>query len=260
MGFDACHPSVRPPNSFLGPASLVRATVAVVDRSDIDVVFLDAGGVLLYPDWERISRILAKHGITATSAQLAEAEFPAKRRMDDAGFRSSTGDITEPDGYLGWVVKATGIDYDDEALHAAARDFQAEHVRANLWSVVPDEVHPALRRLRAAGYLLGLISNTEDNLRPVLARTGLDAYFDSLVLSSEVGSEKPEPAIFREALREMAVAPERAIFVGDFYSIDVAGARGVGITPILLDARGLSPDRDVTRVASLTELADLLGA
>lgn len=229
-----------------------------MDRSDIDVVFLDAGGVLLYPDWERISRILAKHRITATSAQLAEGEFPAKRRMDDAGFRSSTGDITEPDGYLGWVVKATGIDYDDEALHAAAREFQAEHLRANLWSVVPDEVHPALRRLRAAGYRLGLISNTEDNLRPVLARTGLDAYFDSLVLSSEVSSEKPDPVIFREALGQMAVSPERAIFVGDFYSIDVAGARAVGITPILLDPKGLSPDRDVARIASLTELAELL--
>jgi HAD superfamily hydrolase (TIGR01509 family) len=231
-----------------------------IDPRNVEVVFLDAGGVLLYPDWERVSRILERHGIVATSAQLAEAEFPAKRRMDDAGFTTSTGDITEPDGYLGWVVKAAGMDFDHEALHAAARDFQAEHVRANLWSVVPDEVHPALRRLRAAGYRLGLISNTEDNLRPVLARTGLDAYFDSLVLSSEVGSEKPNPVIFREALRQMAVSPERAIFVGDFYSIDVVGARGVGITPILLDARGLSSDHDVARVASLTDLAELLEA
>ena len=57
----------------------------------------------------------------------------------------------------------------------------------------------------------------------------------------------------------MAVSPDRAIFVGDFYSIDVAGARGIGITPILLDVKGLSADRDVARVASLTELARLLG-
>jgi len=231
-----------------------------LDPKQVEVVFLDAGGVLLYPDWERVSRILARYGITATSAQLADAEFPAKRRMDDAGFSTTTGDITEPDGYLGWVVRAAGIDYDHDALHAAARDFRDEHIRANLWSVMPDQVPPALRRLCAAGYRLGLISNTEDNLRPVLARTGLDAYFESLVLSSEVGSEKPDPAIFREALGQMAVSPEHAIFVGDFYSIDVVGARGVGITPILLDARRLSADRDVQRVVSLTELADLLSA
>ena len=223
-------------------------------------MFLDAGGVLLYPDWERVSGILAKYGIAATSAQLAEAEFPAKRRMDDAGFRTTTGDLTEPDGYLGWVVKAAGIGFDHEALHVAAREFHEEHLRANLWSVVPDEVQPALSGLRAAGYRLGLISNTEDNLRAVLARTGLDANFESLVLSAEVGSEKPEPAIFQEALRQMAVAPEHAVFVGDFYAIDVVGARGVGITPILLDARGLSADRDVTRVGSLAELVEVLGA
>jgi HAD superfamily hydrolase (TIGR01509 family) len=231
-----------------------------LDPKQVEVVLLDAGGVLLYPDWARVSRILARYGIAATSAQLAEAEFPAKRRMDDAGFSTTTGDITEPDGYLGWVVKAAGIDYDHDALHAAAREFQDEHVRANLWSVMPDEVPPALGRLRAAEYRLGLISNTEDNLRPVLARTGLDAYFESLVLSSEVGSEKPDPAIFRQAMRQMAVSPEHAIFVGDFYSIDVVGARGVGITPILLDVKGLSADRDVTRVESLMDLAAQLGA
>lgn len=229
-------------------------------RTDVDVVFLDAGGVLLYPDWERVSRILGKHGIAATSVQLAEAEFPAKRRMDDAGFRYVTGDITEPDGYLGWVMKATGLPIDHEGLHEAAREFDEEHRRANLWSVLADDAHTALARLTGAGYRLGLISNTEDNLRPVLARTGLDAHFEDLVLSSEVGSEKPDPAIFREALRRMAVSPERAVFVGDFYSLDVVGAEGVGIRPILLDARGLSPDRDVMRVGSLTDLADRLEA
>jgi putative hydrolase of the HAD superfamily len=232
----------------------------MIDPHNIDVVFLDAGGVLLYPDWARVSRILAEYGIAATSVQLAEAEFPAKRSMDDAGFRTTTGDITEPDGYLGWVVKAAGIGYEHQALHQAADAFQQEHRRANLWSVLTDDAHPSLHRLRKAGNRLGLISNTEDNLRPVLADTGLEQHFDALILSSEVGSEKPDAGIFREALRQMDVAPERSVHVGDFYSIDVVGARGVGIQPILLDARGLSPDRDVTRVASLSELADLLDA
>ena len=66
-----------------------------IDPKNIEVVFLDAGGVLLYPDWERVSRILEKNGIAATSAQLADAEFLAKRRMDDAGFSTTTGDVTD---------------------------------------------------------------------------------------------------------------------------------------------------------------------
>lgn len=125
---------------------------------------------------------------------------------------------------------------------------------------MPDDVPIALDRLRDAGFRLGLISNTEENIRPVLARTGLEERFEALVLSAAVGIEKPDPAIFRLALEWMHVVPERAVFVGDFYSIDVVGARGAGIQPILLDAAGLSSDRVCLRLASLGELADLLGA
>lgn len=232
----------------------------VVDPGRIEVVFLDAGGVLLYPDWERVSRILARYGVTATSAQLAEAEFIGKRRTDELGVTHTTGDIAELDGYLGWVMRATGLPFDDEALHRATEEFEATHARDNLWSDMPEEVPGALERMRIAGYRLAVLSNTESNLRDRIAAAGIGPFFETLVISAEVGSEKPDRKIFDEALRRMAVAPEHALHVGDFYSIDVLGARGVGITPIMLDTKGLSPDRDVIRVASLTELTALLKA
>jgi HAD superfamily hydrolase (TIGR01549 family) len=229
-----------------------------IDPTTIEVVFLDAGGVLLYPDWVRVSGILAKYGIVATSAQLTEAEFLAKRRMDDAGFTTTTGDITEPDGYLGWVVKAADMDYDHEALHRSAAEFNEQHGRDNLWSDMPEGVPGALQRLRDAGFRLAVVSNTESSLRDRITQAGLDRFFETLVISDEVHSEKPDAGIFLEGLRRMDVTPDRAVHVGDFYSIDVVGARGVGITAVLLDAKDLSPDRDVTRVRSLTELAELL--
>ena len=140
------------------------------DPQDVEVVFLDAGGVLLYPDWKRVSVILAKHGIEATSVQLAEAEFIAKRRMDEAGVTHTTGDIAEPDGYLGWVVKAAGLPFAHHALHEAAGDFNAEHERNNLWSDMPlggarCAQAPARRRLPARG-----VSNAEPNLRGRISR------------------------------------------------------------------------------------------
>jgi HAD superfamily hydrolase (TIGR01509 family) len=233
----------------------------VIDPKQIEVLFLDAGGVLLYPDWERVSGILAKYRIHITSARLAEAEFPAKRSMDEAGFTTTTGDITEPDGYLGWVVKAADVHYDHEALHEAAKEFESTHASDNLWSDMPEEIPGALARLRDAGYRLAVLSNTESNLRDRIKAAGIEPFFETLVISAEVGSEKPDRKIFDEALRRMAVAPEHALHVGDFYSIDVVGARGAGIPAVMLDAKGLSPDRDVTRVASLTELTiRLLGA
>ena len=232
----------------------------IIDPREVEVVFLDAGGVLLNPDWRRVSGILARYGIRATSGQLVQAEQVAKRQMDEHGVRHATQDITHADGYLGWVVRATGIAHDHEALHRAAGDFDAEHARDNLWSEMPADVPGALERLRATGYRLAVISNAEPNLRDRIAAAGISPFFESIVISAEVGAEKPDRAIFEEALDRMAVAPGRAIHVGDFYSVDVVGARGVGITPILLDARGLSADRDVTRVRSLSQVARLLSA
>ena len=229
-----------------------------LDPQRIEVVFLDAGGVLLNPDWERVSGILARHGISATSDQLKAAEQVAKREMDDAGVGHATADITEADGYLGWVLRATGLGVDHEALHRAASDFDAEHASDNLWSLMPAEVPVALKRLRNAGYRLGVISNAEPNLRLRIAGAGIEPFFGAIVISQEVGSQKPDRAIFDVALTRMAIAADRAVHVGDFYSIDVLGARRAGIAPVLLDASGLSPDRDVIRVASLTELADSL--
>ena len=199
----------------------------VIDPGRIEVVFLDAGGVLLYPDWERVSLILARHGIQATSAQLADAEFIGKRRMDELGVTHTTGDIAEPDGYLGWVMKATGLPFDDDALHRAAEEFEATHTRENLWSDMPAEVPGALERLRDAGYRLAVLSNTESNLRDRIAAAGIGPFFETLVISAEVGSEKPDRKIFDEALRLMVVAPARAL-----------PRRG-----LLLDRRGRCPQR-----------------
>ncbi len=230
------------------------------DPRDVEVIFLDAGGVLLNPDWERGAKILGSHGIEVSSAQLAKAELTAKRLMDDAGFVHSTGGIGQEAGYLGWVVRATGIAFEQGALHAAAADFETEHLRDNLWSDMPAEVPGALGRLQDAGYRLAVISNAEPNLRDRIGASGLEPFFETLVISAEVGAEKPDRAIFAEGLNRMSVTPDHAIHVGDFYALDVVGARGAGITAVLFDVADLFADRDCIRIGSLSELAGMLRA
>ena len=48
----------------------------------IQTVFLDAGGVLVNPNWDRVSETLARHGVDVAAAALAAAEPHAKRRID----------------------------------------------------------------------------------------------------------------------------------------------------------------------------------
>jgi FMN phosphatase YigB (HAD superfamily) len=56
----------------------------------------------------------------------------------------------------------------------------------------------------------------------------------------------------------MGVAAHETAYVGDFFHIDVTGARSAGLHAVLIDPQGLHADRDCARVAELAELLELL--
>ena len=96
-------------------------------------------------------------------------------------------------------------------------------------------------------------------MNPICRELGLEPYLDFVVTSGEVGADKPEPLIFLTALQRAGVDASQAVHVGDQYNLDVLGARGVGITPILIDRYDLSPQvSDCLRIHRLTELAERL--
>ena len=55
-----------------------------------------------------------------------------------------------------------------------------------------------------------------------------------------MGVEKPDPEIFRFALKELSLtnSPEKVLYVGNEYKADVLGARAAGLVPVLIDPRG----------------------
>lgn len=82
---------------------------------------------------------------------------------------------------------------------------------------------------------LGLISNFDHppHARRILSQSGLDDFFETIVVSGEVGIKKPDPAIFRIALEATGLRREEVIYVGDTQE-DVNGAIAAGIRPILI--------------------------
>ncbi|HEX5455841.1 MAG TPA: HAD family phosphatase [Candidatus Saccharimonadales bacterium] len=78
-------------------------------------------------------------------------------------------------------------------------------------------------------YKIGLLSNSRsDYLRPILAENGITDLFNTAVISSEAGFIKPDPAIFRLSLENMAVQPYEAVFVDDkIYNTEAAEALGI---------------------------------
>jgi len=119
-----------------------------------------------------------------------------------------------------------------------------------------------LEELRRS-HRLGLISDlwaSSDCYRRYLDQLGLTPIFGSIVFSCELGAVKPGPRLFQTALDELAVAPERAVFVGDHETRDILGAAACGMSTVWIDTEGHGPmaARPDRVVASLEALPDLI--
>lgn len=92
--------------------------------------------------------------------------------------------------------------------------------------------------------------------RAKVVKVGLDHRMAGFVVSSEVGVEKPDPAIFRIALGLAGCAPDEALMVGDHPINDVAGAKAAGIAAVMVRNRWFAPPPAVPVVDDLMELRD----
>jgi putative hydrolase of the HAD superfamily len=119
------------------------------------------------------------------------------------------------------------------------------------------DVSACLDALRGS-YSLALVTNGASCLqREKLAEIGLEEYFDTIVVSAELGVGKPDAAIFKHALNRLDVAAEQTTMIGDSLARDVDGASAVGLRGIWInrDRRHRPQDRaDVIEIAALTEL------
>lgn len=233
--------------------------MARMSLEGVDVVCLDAGGVLLFPNWARVSEVLARHDIAVSPGTLADADLRARLTFDRREVVAATNNAGHARTYYEHVMEAAGVP-DGGRLAGALAELRESHRASNLWETVAGDAHAALGRLKASGRRLLVVSNADGRLGDLLARTGLAPFFDAAIDSHDVGVEKPDPRIFAIALGRVAGRPDAAVHVGDMYNIDVLGARAAGLTPILIDPIDLQPAADCLRVRSLTGLADLLGA
>jgi HAD superfamily hydrolase (TIGR01509 family) len=223
----------------------------------IETVFLDAGGVLVYPNWSRVSDALARHGVPVLPSSLASAEPRAKKHLDTGETIRATNDRERGWTYFNLVLTEAGVALSDRTA-AALAELHRYHQQENLWETVPDTVRPALSALSARGLRLVVVSNANGTLHRVFDRLGLSGAVDHLLDSCEEGVEKPDPRFFQIALERSGASASTTVHVGDLYHVDVMGARAAGIQPILLDTDNLYQGCDCRRIRSLTELVDVI--
>ncbi len=216
-----------------------------------DVVTFDCYGTLI--DWEA--------GIAAAFAAAARRTRPI-----DVGAALALYEEIEP------VVEAEAFrSYRDVLTETARRvaarldwplpDGDAGFLARSLpaWPAFPD-TNRGLRRLAAAGYRLGILSNVDDGLL-AWSRRHLAAFFEIVVTAEQVHAYKPAPAHFREARARIGGA--RWLHAAQSYFHDVVPARALGIPVAWINRKHESPggptrpDREFT---DLQRLADWLTA
>jgi len=159
--------------------------------------------------------------------------------------------------YLQILLTEAGIKVTKELLLKILKKVQ--ELYKGMTFVLFEDVLPALKELKKQKLVLGLLTNLNKDMTPICRQLGLEPYLDFVVTSEDVGSDKPQPPIFLAALERAGVAASEAFHVGDQYKIDVVGARGVGIKPILIDRDNLYPDvTDCPRIRLLPEVVEYL--
>ena len=225
----------------------------------LETLFLDAGGVLVHPNWERVADALDRHGVRASAEALRSAEPRAKRIIDEGTHIGRTTDAERAWLYMDLVFEGAGVAR-SAATEAACAELARYHADQNLWEHVPDDVVPALRRLRDLVPKLVVVSNANGVLHKMFDRVGLSQFFDVICDSCVERVEKPDPRDFTIALERSGSQAETTIHVGDLYHVDIVGARAAGLGAVLLDSANLYEDADCVRVRTLAQLVDHIRA
>ncbi|GAA3409213.1 HAD-IA family hydrolase [Paenibacillus hodogayensis] len=131
------------------------------------------------------------------------------------------------------VLYGLGIheDREEEVIHRWSHELYDLFTAPEQYELF-DDVKESLERLKLAGYRLGVVSNFAPTLKSILRHKGILDYFDPVIVSTEVGLEKPNPAIFRLALEQAGLSPEETLYVGDHDKNDIWAPNQAGIRAV----------------------------
>lgn len=209
-------------------------------------IFFDVGNTLLFPNRARMLAPLPLERHPTLAAWQA-LERRTKHEFDQ-------GMIAGEVDHSFWWTFHTYLLREINAPDDSVRDALIANTQMSAnWDQILPGTRDALERLRR-DYAIAVISNADGKIDAVLRRCGIIDCFTSITDSGNVGQEKPHPAIFEAALREMKAEPAESLYVGDVYSVDYVGARNAGMQAVLFDVAGAYREREFPRVESLADL------
>lgn len=227
--------------------------------------------VVLFDLGDTLFRLLPMGDVTGDFAKLLaeegidDAEDEATRILETfrerlmAGY--GRGDLLEPP-VAEVVLPFIGADTRARRL-AEGLDALIGEADIRRWEQA-DERDQVFDAIRSRGLRVGFVSNTltsPGRMRRRLAEFRLLDHAETTVFSVEQGVRKPNPEIYRAALRLMNANPEDVVFVGDRVREDVRGPESIGMRGVLTHEfrqEEVGDSAPLAVIAHLTEVLDLL--
>ena len=217
-------------------------------RPRFKAVLFDVGGTLVEDrDFSEYESIAEQIGLRTEAEAIGEAVRWADASLDGPGPRPV------PEEYWGRVLaRSSG----SEVPGSLARRFVERLERLPRVAHLFSDVRRTLERLAAEGRRLGVVSNSrsEAGLRETLGASGILGYFEALVSSGSEGVAKPDPEIFRRAVRRLGLGVHEAFYVGDLAYTDARAAARAGLGSVWLNREGTGFGSDPPVISSLSEL------
>jgi putative hydrolase of the HAD superfamily len=215
------------------------ADASASGKKQVDVIFFDAAGTLIHlPESVgfHYSLVAKRHGLHLDETRTNEAFRSAWKQMP----ARETTRKPRPDDDKGWWRNLVGRVLEISAENQRPFDFNAyfeelylHFAQPGVWQLY-GEAYSTLANLYQP-CRLAVVSNFDRRLLPIFDQLGITSMFEKIIISSEVGADKPDPYIFEYALGSLNVKPSRALYIGDDPAKDWHAAKAAGMHVFHLD-------------------------
>jgi putative hydrolase of the HAD superfamily len=240
----------------------------------VETVIFDLGGTLIeyageYEHWPELEtpgfaaayNVLSQNGQALPPfAAFQQAGFSHLPRMWQAATRREAN--LQVHALIGEALADLGVNsFANGDLLTAAQAY-GRAIQQQAWLI--EGALAAVRAVKAAGYKVGLVSNTMfpgEMHREDMAHFGLLDHFDATLFSADVNKWKPNADPFWHVLDVLGMAAETAVYVGDDPASDMVGGRAAGLRTIYFPSSqrfarldGVQPDGEISSLAELLPL------
>jgi putative hydrolase of the HAD superfamily len=210
------------------------------------LVLLENDDAFYLPSLKKLHKFLAKNGVNVSFKDFKRVYFEVRDKL----YAEAERNLEEPhfNVRISQTLQRFGYNFgvSDPIVVGATEAFCDEFMR---YMCLDKDAVSVLQKLRGK-YKLGVISNfaIPECVEKLFDKFGLKEFFETVVISGSVNKRKPSPEIFEKALRALGVDASKAVFVGDTPSMDVKGARNVGIKSVLIKRKTSAPPDSISFV------------